>query len=195
MPPQRDANGRFLAKGAQPQALPPGTYVDKNGRTRNANGRFVKGGGVQTTDKDMGFKAMLDWHKRNAKGAHIDVGFFAEGIATYAAANEFGTATIPERSFIRSTFDEETPKMQAMIDAAVIRSQDQGIDFVDALIPTVNHQRNATITKIQSGVDPENAQATVKRKGYNAPLTHTGQMQRALSWRASNGKVGGGASP
>lgn len=199
MPPQRDANGRFLAKGAQPTTLPPGGFVDKNGRVRNANGRFVKGGGgaggVQITDKDTGFKALQDWHKRNAGGAHIDVGFFAEKIATYAAANEFGTATIPERSFIRSTFDEETPKLQAMLDAAVIRAQEKNIDLVDALIAPANYLRTAIINKIQSGVDPANAPSTVARKGSNTPLVHTGQMQQALSWRTSAGKIGGGVSP
>lgn len=199
MPPQRDANGRFLKAGTQPTTLPPGTYVDKNGRTRNANGRFVKGGGggggVQITDRDGGMRALQDWHKRNAMGAHIDVGFFSEGVATYAAANEFGTATIPERSFIRSTFDEETPKLQAMLDAAVIRAQARNIDLVDALISPANYLRTAIINKIQSGIDPANAPSTVARKGSNTPLVNTGQMQQALSWRTSAGKIGGGVSP
>lgn len=36
----------------------------------------------------------------------IEVGIFDPGVAIYALANEYGTDTIPERSFMRSTYDE-----------------------------------------------------------------------------------------
>jgi len=36
----------------------------------------------------------------------IKAGIFEEGIAEYACYNEYGTGTIPTRSFIRSTYDE-----------------------------------------------------------------------------------------
>lgn len=193
MTPMRDANGRFLKKGATPN-LPPGTYVDANGRTRSANGRFVKGGGSSIQDIDKGMNALADWFTRNAKGGHIDIGYFTPEVALYAGANEFGTATIPSRPFMRETFDEQTPHLQRMIDTAALRAQKANIDLPDALIPAANHLRNSIITKIQSGMAPGNAPSTVARKGYDAPLTHTGQLQRALSWRTSNGKMGGGTT-
>jgi hypothetical protein len=164
MPPMRDANGRFLPRGSQPP-------------TPGANA----GGSVQ--DIDMGWKATAKWFLANARGVSVEIGIFVPEVAAYAFANEFGTKNIPERSFIRSTFDRETPALMRMIDAGVLNAQTKLIPLADALIPAANHLRNAIINTIQSGIAPNNAPSTIKAKGFDATLVNTGQMQRAVTWR------------
>jgi hypothetical protein len=137
----------------------------------------------QVRDIDMGWRAWAAWFARQAKGGSVEVGIFAPDVAAYAAANEFGTSKIPERSFIRSTFDEERATLTRMMDAAALRAQTVLIPLADALIPAANHLRNAIIRKITSSPPPPNAPATVAAKGFNAPLVNTGQLQRALTWR------------
>jgi hypothetical protein len=64
-------------------------------------------------DTDLGFKQLIA-ELQNAKNLEVVVGLqeseekSADGVyvAEYAAANEYGTKKIPERSFMRSTFDE-----------------------------------------------------------------------------------------
>lgn len=166
MPPMRDANWRFLPRGSQPPPPTPGA-----------------GGSVQ--DIDMGWKAWAAWMLQNKGGASVEIGIFVPDVAVYALANEFGTAKIPERSFIRSTFDRETPQLLRMIDAGILNAQTKLIPLADALIPAANHLRNAIINTIQSGVDPRNAPSTIDQKGYDAPLVNTGQLQRAITWRVA----------
>ncbi len=163
MPPTRDNKGRFLPKGSQPGS----------------------GSGGDVVDLDMGWQAWVRWFEAQGAGAAVEIGIFVPEVAAYAAANEFGTAKIPERSFIRSTFDAQTPALQRLIDQGVSRAQATLTPLVDALIPAANHLRSEIIKTIQSGPPPANAPSTVIQKGYNAPLVNTGQLQRALTWRVS----------
>lgn len=163
----RDAKGRFLPKGSTPPSAPP----------------LTGGGGSQTRVIDKGWRAWAAWFTAQKRGGSVEVGIFAPDVAEYAAANEFGTARIPERSFIRSTFDEETATLTRMMDAAALRAQTMLIPLADALIPAANHLRSSIIRKISSGPPPPNAPSTVAAKGYDAPLVHTGQLQRAITWR------------
>lgn len=142
-------------------------------------------GGRQTQDIDKGWRAWAAWFVKQGRGASVEIGIFSADVATYAAANEFGTSKIPERSFIRSTFDEQRPALIRMIDAGALRAQTQLIPLADALIPAANHLRTAIINKIQSGISPGNAPSTVRAKGFDAPLVNTGQLQRAVAWRVS----------
>lgn len=170
MPPMRDINGRFLPKGSMPQVRPG-----------------------QVIDRDMGFKAMKDFHVANAKGGYIDVGYFVESIATYAAANEFGTDRIPSRAFMRSTIDRNRRKYERMIQDATLRAQKLNIPLETALLRVGNEVRNDIIQAIRGWSTPPNAESTAAKKGYNAPLTETGQMQRALNIRTKGGQMVGGA--
>ena len=168
MPPQRDHNGRFIKKGAQPSAKPS------------------SGKAGTTTDRDLGWKKFAA-SIRAAKGKQtVDVGFFLEEVAMYAAANEFGTAHIPSRPFMRSTVDKHRDKYLKMMQAAGLRVG-PGLSPADALIPIANELRNDLINAIQTWRTPPNAASTVDKKGFDAPLVETGQMQRALTWRVGGG--------
>lgn len=122
---------------------------------------------------------------------------FAEGggitLAGYAAANEFGTDTIPERSFLRSTLDENRGRYNEGLDKAV----DALIEGVGTGVPgaglrMLEHSlgqlgvrvSNDVKKKIRDLRDPPNAESTLERKypGEN-PLIHTGRMRSAISFQ------------
>lgn len=137
-----------------------------------------------TTDRDLGWKKFAT-SVRAMKGKQaVDVGFFLDEVALYAAANEFGTDKIPSRPFIRQTVDKNQAKYLRMMERAGLRIG-PGLSPADALIPIANELRNDLITAIQTWQSPPNAPATVDKKGYDAPLTETGQMQRAITWRVA----------
>ncbi len=46
-------------------------------------------------------------HRLMESGNEFEVGIFDEVVLERAMANEFGTPHVPERSFLRSTYDEE----------------------------------------------------------------------------------------
>ena len=137
----------------------------------------------KTTDRDLGFRKFAAAQRANKGKRFVDVGYFVEAIAEYAAANEFGTATIPSRPFMRQTFDKNRDKYLRLMQAATVRIN-AGTKPVDALMPIANEVRNDYILAIQSGAFKANAESTVDKKGYNAPLVETGQMQRAITTRA-----------
>jgi len=76
--------------------------------------------GFHLKDTDHGWKARLKGLLALKAPAHIDVGILDTGeaeadgtsVLDVALWNEFGTATIPERSFIRAWFDEAEPALR-----------------------------------------------------------------------------------
>lgn len=88
----------------------------------------------ETTDKDLGYKSFLREAHR-AHDAFVDVGYWGakthsdDGSATIpyiASIHEYGTKpgtepVIPERSFIRSTTDENRQKYQELLDYGLMR--------------------------------------------------------------------------
>lgn len=147
------------------------------------------------TDKDKGYKRLLARMSSSGKprltvGVHEDDGFAEHGdgltVADVAAINEFGLGDTPERSFLRSTVDENEAKyreFERRIGKAVIlnklQSAEQGYEQLGALV-VGDVQR-----KISSGVPPENAPSTVARKGSSTPLIDTGQMRSSVTSRVT----------
>lgn len=165
---------------------------------RDAKGKFVAGSGSKSkakaakiVDKDMGWRAFAaSIHKAAKKPQRIDVGIFVREVAVYALANEFGTSKIPSRPWFRNTIDANRAKYVKMMRAAGLRVG-KNLSPADALIPVANEMRNDLIKAIQGWKSPPNAPRTVAKKGFNAPLVMTGQMQRVLTWLI-NGGMGGG---
>ncbi|HEY6056218.1 MAG TPA: hypothetical protein VIU86_19970 [Gaiellaceae bacterium] len=105
-------------------------------------------------------------------------------VADIATFNEFGTATIPQRSFIRAWFDEN----QAFI-AETLRSQ-MKLVIAGKLTPEKAGARIALACegsmkqRISRGIPPPNAPSTIERKGSSKPLIDTGQLRNAIRGRA-----------
>ena len=115
-----------------------------------------------------------------------------ESIAAYAAANEFGTnkagrnknVTIPERSFIRSTFDNK-------------KSIDRVFKNVDRiLVPGVNVKKilnnmgltikGEIVKKILSNIPPPNKPSTkAQKKGGGRTLVADGFLRKAIDFKVA----------
>lgn len=103
-------------------------------------------------------------------------------IAEYAAANEFGTNTIPSRPFMRTAFDENRADIHADIDKQGNRMVTGEITARTAL--TIIGQKQASrIQNTITGRDflPKLAEETIRRKkGSTKTLVDTSAMVNAV---------------
>lgn len=133
---------------------------------------------------------MLDKY-RNAESAAVRVGVmgaktYPDGqlVASVAAANEFGTDKIPARPFFRSTIANNRDVLPRMI-AALLERHD--VETVLRLIG--EHMSDELKQSVMTWSDPPNAESTVKKKGYNAPLRANDRLLRnSFSYELEGGK-------
>ncbi|MBC1722253.1 hypothetical protein [Listeria seeligeri] len=91
--------------------------------------------------------------------------------------------TIPERSFLRSTFDEKNGKWYDFFDGWIDDITAGALSASD-----VYNRLGALIasdiqTAIKNMYEPSNAPATVARKGTNNPLISDGTMRQKVTWK------------
>lgn len=104
-------------------------------------------------------------------------------VAVVAAANEYGTATIPERSFIRSAVREQTAEIKRRL-GDVTRDAMRGQDSLAALGRIALWLEGAVRRKILgSNIPPPLAIATVRRKGSSKTLYDTGLLADSVEGR------------
>lgn len=128
----------------------------------------------------------------------LEVGVFSEArnndnhpasyVADYAIANEFGTKNIPERSFIRSTSDQQGYKWQQSMDKIVdnVISGADGVNIENDLYEIGQSVRRDIIEKIDSNITPENAASTKKQKlkrGKTKTLIDSGALRQSIEAR------------
>lgn len=139
-------------------------------------------------DTDLGYKRTMQI-LRDLLGAEVLVGVRGNAgdsedgtpLAVIAAANEFGTATIPERSFLRSTVESNRGKyaddLQEVVEAVVdgkANAMEQGLNRlgVEAVADVQRTMRELD--------DPPNAASTIARKGTDNPLIDTGRLRQSI---------------
>ena len=106
-------------------------------------------------------------------------------IVKYASKNEFGDLTpedggapVPERSFMRSTFDASVDKWGRRVASA--HKQDtaagvlQGLELVGVIAV------GDVVATINSSVPPPNAPSTIERKGSSGTLIDSGRMKQSI---------------
>jgi len=142
----------------------------------------------------------IDLQKKVAKlkGA-VDVGIFGEqdsDLVKQAAANEFGAEnagrngniTIPERSFIRSTFDEQKEDLTKSIDKAkvdvVIGKVDKdeflnrlGLFLGGKIVAKINDSKQWAVPNAESTI----AAKTRAGKVGDQPLVDTGRTKQSIT--------------
>lgn len=139
-------------------------------------------------DRDLGLKRFMR-ELQNARNATVDIGVHqgsgtTDGvdIAEYAAYNEYGTSRIPERSFMRSTFDEKLQDVQRDI-ADKYNDVIAGRSTVYRALGLVGLRHETDIKKkIDSGIAPANAPNTVAQKGSSRTLIDTGAMRNSVRY-------------
>jgi hypothetical protein len=145
----------------------------------------------RTVEKDLGAKKILQHIKqmKNASGTigiHEGAGNYPNGEEIVAVAfwNEFGTVNAPERSFIRSTVDENRAKIQGQIKADIGKVLDLR-KTPKQVLSSVGFQVQELIRgKIETLRTPPNAPATIANKpeiGDN-PLVESRLLKRSINF-------------
>jgi hypothetical protein len=103
-----------------------------------------------------------------------------------AVIHEFGapSAGVPERSFIRSSFEKHRPEYIAALRKLVAEVYGLKMSIPKAL--GIIGLRMATDMKrgitSGAGIPPPNAPATIARKGSDRPLVDTGRLMNSITW-------------
>lgn len=140
-----------------------------------------------TRDTDLGMKRILK-ELQDAIDTEIVIGV-QEGsmngkddIAVYAMANEFGDDKIPERSFMRSAWDESLVAIRAKLDANIEMMKIGKYTLFQALSLVGLFVETKIKEKISSNIPPPNAEVTIKRKKSDRTLIDTGAMRQAIRY-------------
>lgn len=107
--------------------------------------------------------------------------------ATIAAAHEFGVSGhIPERSFLRSTLNENKVNASKLLIRELKADIAQG-HFSDRPFAIVGEKLAGEVKrKIQAGINPSLDPKTVKRKKSSKPLIDTGSLLQAITYEVRN---------
>lgn len=99
-----------------------------------------------------------------------------------AIFNEFGTSTIPARSFLRAWFDENREVIREKF-VILMRSVITGDRTKEQILDLIGMWAVGQIQlRIAAGVGPANAESTVRQKGSSTPLIDTGLMRASISF-------------
>lgn len=169
---------------------------------------------ARVIDRDRGWN---EYRRRvaGAKGAYVKVGVTSSvgsqpkesrdpagkgplTLVQVAWFNEFGTMTakgkthVPERSFIRSTHDEQR---EAIIrrKKGLVRQIGDGLSVRRALEILGTWMKGKIQAKIVSLRTPPNAPGTIKRKQSSNPLVDIGQLRQNIEYQVVVPKTGFGA--
>ena len=161
-------------------------------------------GGVsfKVTDRDRGWKA-LGQRLKGARDTYVRVGVLpgrrrdGADAATVAAAHEFGAPDIglPERSFLRRSFDAKLRDLDAQLRRAVGALFDGKGDARGILVDAGEQLAQAARDFILSGrVSPPDKPETLRekaKKGALKTLVTTGQLVRSIAVRVDLQRDGG----
>lgn len=146
---------------------------------------------VKTTD--TGFPKHIRKAINDAKGVRVDVGYFQEDkssdgktfLAEQAAYNEFGAprANIAERSFMRSTVDENDKAYEKDIANIFNDVQSGKHTLIEGLSKFGQWVRDDIVQKIIAIRSPGNKPSTIKAKGYDNPLIQTSHMANSTKYK------------
>lgn len=160
---------------------------------------------VRVTDVDRGYKKLVAALSEHPHGA-VRVGIQGdEAAAPHAGAgeplpnvaigviHEFGVPEvgIPERSFLRSTYDAKIGDYATILKKGA-RDVYDGKVTSERVLGRVGEKFASDVKgTINAGIDPPLQPATIARKGSSKPLIDSGQLKGSISWRYENAGDGG----
>lgn len=107
-----------------------------------------------------------------------------------AGANEYGcntgTTIIPERSFIRGTFDKHKDLIEEESQREITRIIEEGISVEAAYEGLGERFEGLTKTFLTELTTPPNAPATIAAKGSSNPLIDTGGLRKAITHKVGD---------
>ena len=101
-----------------------------------------------------------------------------------ASRNEFGFG-VPERSFIRATFDMRRAQMSPLMRKAAGAAARKKLPMEWALAIVGQKFLDEIIKRINSRIPPPNAPATIAEKGSSTPLIDTGQLKQSIAFKVA----------
>lgn len=112
-----------------------------------------------------------------------------ESMASIAAQNEFGAPGVPQRSFMRTAFDENITRIYEVLELQYGLVVDQQITAKQALGEIGEFMIALIKRKITQITFPPNSPVTIALKGSSKPLVDTGQMLNSVTYtiRRQNG--------
>lgn len=102
-------------------------------------------------------------------------------LAEVAAYNEFGTSDMPERPFMRQSFENHEAELQAACDL-VNQTLASGGTTEAALNKLGVTVRGLVQEEIVGGGFAPNAESTIRKKGSEQPLIDTGFMRQSVDF-------------
>lgn len=150
-----------------------------------------------TVKEDRNFVRMIEEHQKLLKKPFVKIGVLGgthepgtdkgKAISNIALAkiHEYGTDTIPERSFIRSTVFENEPMIVELIKMVKTNiykgtmTVEKALDIIGLQVQTL--MRN----KIRDGDPswPPLSELTILKKGSSKPLIDTGQLLKSITYK------------
>nr|DAK65050.1 MAG TPA: virion morphogenesis protein [Caudoviricetes sp.] len=154
-------------------------------------------------DKDLGLKRIVNTLYAELDDVVVKVGVQAKDkaarrgkggsirntdqpLAVIAAVHEFGLGGMPQRSFLRSAYDENKPTIDAMVDN-IANNAVQGMSVGTALNQLGNVVQGRVQRKIVDGPFKPNSLATIKRKRSSRPLIDTGHLRQSIRYVIEKG--------
>lgn len=148
-------------------------------------------------DRDLGWAEIKREIEAMARQPHVVVGLqegednhSAEGISTagIGAVHEFGSrdGRIPERSWLRSSFDDNRAGYQRLIDklvSAIYQGKVKALGALHIVGQKVEADAKKRIVELRT---PPNAEITVARKGSSNPLVDTGTMLNSVRYKVED---------
>lgn len=119
-------------------------------------------------------------------GIHVeDNGRNDQGLtnAQVGAFHEFPNSRVPQRPFLRPTFDEKQNDYRKYLSRAYAQIAKRGGDPKTALELIGMRVASDVKNRIRDGIPPTLKASTVKRKGSSTPLIDTGQMLNSIDFQ------------
>jgi hypothetical protein len=165
------AKAGVLGAKAEAQHMTKAEQDRYNSTRRDAQGRFLQGSGAKT--QGAAPEGTL---------SNVDL----------AMVHEFGTDRVPQRSFIRTSFDANQAKYIERMRLLVQAIYDRKLNIRTALglLSTEVASDIRNLVREGSGIPPPNAPATIAAKGSSHTLMDTGQLVGAISHQVVMGSGG-----
>ena len=113
------------------------------------------------------------------------VAFLAKGAPGATGVTKPHSITIPARSFLRATVDENIDALSSLIAKQIDQISDGKQTGQGAAELIGIYMQGLVQKRISDGIAPANKAATIRRKGSSKPLVDTGELKASIVWKVT----------